>query len=496
MMMVLNRSRRIKGIGRRLIVLIVAFSSVLTFFVTLLQLYIEYRQQRADMDIMLDQVGIFLPPIAGAVWSFDEGQIKLALDAVVHLPHLERATVTTTGGRNSWTSRSSSSTRVAERSYPLTYESRGVAQQIGTMDVAASLDGIYARLLSQGVAILLSNGVKTFLVVGFMLMLFNHLVTHRISELAASVGRLFPEELAEQTATPAGDPGFPEPSDEIDELRLAFDDLQRRLRLAVRDLHDSNKELQSENAERRRIEADLQRLVKELSRANVELERFAYVAAHDLQEPVRTLVSFSQLLDRKYGLRMDAEGVDYLKFIVTGAKHLSALVADLLAYSRSGRTGRDPSEVDCREVVDGVLNDLAPMIEQRRASVTVGPLPRMKVDGAQLHQVLGHLIGNGIKYSRDGVVAEVSLTAVREAAGWRFEVSDNGIGIEPQYHDYVFEVFRRLHTRDAFPGTGIGLAVCKRVVEACGGTIGLRSIPGEGTTFFFTLPDDIGQPRP
>ncbi|MBC7951283.1 MAG: two-component sensor histidine kinase [Rhodospirillaceae bacterium] len=489
MIMVLNRVGRTNKIGRRLILLIVAFSSLLTFFITALQLFVEYRQQRADMDNLLEQVRIFLPPIAASVWSFDERQIGLALDAVVHLPHVERAAITTADGKTVWTASSGTSSRLLTRDYPLSYEVRGQPQQIATMAVDASLDGIYARVLSQAVTILISNGVKTFLVAAFMLVIFNRLVTVRLKQLAQSVGGLFPQELLQQASVCEDYPPLPDHGDEIDALRLAFDNMARRLRTAVQDLHDGNRALHAENAERRRVEDELQRLIKELSRANVELERFAYVAVHDLQEPIRALVSFSQLLERKYAEILAGEGTEFIGFIVAAAKRLSSLVTDLLEYRLEGGANLNAREVDCQQLVAGAAESLHQLIEQKQARLVIGPMPRLVADPVQLHHVFHNLIGNALTFSRDGIIPEIHVEAVHEEGGWQFEVRDNGIGIEEQYSGYVFEVFRRLHSRTDFPGTGIGLAICKRIVEDHGGCIWLRSIPGEGTSFFFTIPD-------
>jgi signal transduction histidine kinase len=493
MMMAWNDRGKANKIGRKLILLIVAFSSFLAFLATGLQLFFEYRQQRADLDSMLEEVRIFLPPIAASVWAFDERQIGLALDALTHLTHIDRATVTTTDGKSSWTAASGASSRLVTRHYPLLYEARGRPQQIAVIEVVASLDTLYSRLLSQAITILVSNSIKTFLVAAFMYFVFRRMVTGRIEELARNVGTLVPEQLLTQASVRDDYYERTQPGDEIDTLRFAFDTIAQRLKLAVQDLHDRNAELQHENHERKRAEADLQQLVAELSRTNVELERFAYVAAHDLQEPIRGLVSFSQLLDRKYADNLGSEGKEYLDFIIGEAKRLSELVRDLLQYSQAGAHGFEIEPVDCDAMVAGVVESRRLQIDEKQARIVIGPMPRLTADVTQLRQVFDNLLGNALKYSREDTPPEIHVQAKREGEAWRFEVSDNGIGIDAQYHTYVFELFRRLHTRSAFSGTGIGLALCKRIVEGHGGRMWLTSTPGVGTRILFTIPDDCGR---
>lgn len=489
MMMMLRRKGQENRIGRRLMGLIIAFSSVLALVATAYQLYHEYRTQRADMDGQLAAVEVFLPPIAASVWSFDDRQIALALDALTRLSHVEYAEVATADGRNRWKSGAIRSERLVTRRYDLTHDARGETRAIATLELTAGLDGIYRRLLDQAIAILASNALKTFLVAAFMYVIFSRVVTRRVEELARNAGSLMPESLVSQVSLFDESLGFPDNGDEIDRLRWSFDNIARQLNLAVEDLHDRHRQLQHEVQERTRAERDLQGVVDELSRANAELERFAYVAAHDLQEPVRGLVSFSQLLERRYHERLDDEGREYLQFIVHEALHMSNLVRDLLEYSRAGSAALTAEEVDCAELVGAVLESLAAKIERKGARVEVGALPRLDADRGQLYQLFLNLVGNALKYSGASAPPVVRIDAERDGDGWRFAVADNGIGIDPQYHDYVFEVFRRLHTGAAYPGTGIGLAICKRVVECHGGRIWLRSAPDRGTTFFFTLPE-------
>jgi signal transduction histidine kinase len=483
MIMLLARRSARNRIAGRLIVRIIAFSSVLTLIITSAQLFAEYRLQRQDLDARLEEVAIFAPTIAESVWTFDDRQIGLALEALIKLPQMEQASVTAAGGQR-WQAGEARSSGRAVRSFSLTHG----AENVGTLELVASLDGILNRVLSQAVAILVSNLLKTFLVAAFMYGVFRRLVADRVEGLAAKVDHMLRDAHpanASQEGEFIPDAGH---GDEIDTLRWAFDDLSRRLRLAIDDLKERNHALAGENRERKRAEAELQSLVEKLFQANSELERFAYVATHDLQEPIRGLVSFSQLLLRKHAEALDSEGRDYLHFIIEEAVRLSRLVHDLLDYSRAGGQALDMRPTDCDALVRAVLDELQPTIEDKAARVTVAPLPTVNADAGQLRQLFANLLDNALKYATPGRTPEVAVSAERELDGWMFEVADNGIGIPPEYHAYVFEVFRRLHTRDSFPGTGIGLALCKRIVENHNGHIWLISEPGQGTRIRFTLP--------
>ena len=224
----------------------------------------------------------------------------------------------------------------------------------------------------------------------------------------------------------------------------------------------------------------------ELRRSNADLEQFAYVASHDLQEPLRMVASYMQLLDRRYSDKLGQDAQDFIGFAVDGAQRMQRLIDDLLAYSRIGTRGVPFEPTDSEVAFGRAIGNLEMRIEETGADVTHGPLPPVVGDSGQLVQLFQNLVSNGIKFSGPDA-PEVRVDAVPVEAGWRFSVSDNGIGIESQYSERIFELFRRLHGRDDYPGTGIGLAMCKKIVERHGGTIWVESEPGTGSTFYFTL---------
>jgi len=245
---------------------------------------------------------------------------------------------------------------------------------------------------------------------------------------------------------------------------------------------------------------ELTQRTRELERSNAELEQFAYIASHDLQAPIRAVTSFSDLLRRRYAGVLDERGQLYLHQIMESGQHMKQLVDDLLSFSRVRTQQQELAPVDAGEVLARVIGRLEADIRDAGGEVQAEELPCVLADAQQLDGLFQNLISNGLKYRREGVSARVHVSAQREGEMWRFAVGDNGIGIEPQYFERIFVIFQRLHVRERYEGTGIGLAVCKKIVERHGGKLWLESSPGEGSTFFFTLPacppEADAEPRP
>ena len=247
--------------------------------------------------------------------------------------------------------------------------------------------------------------------------------------------------------------------------------------------------------ERKRAQVALQQTAEDLRRSNRDLEQFAYVASHDLQEPLRAVGGYVKLLQHRFPDKLDAKARDYVAGAFEGATRMERLITDLLAYSRVGTHGGNFASADLEAVLEHALNNLAPAINYDRATITHDALPALSVDATQIMQLFQNLIGNALKF-RGESPPSIHVGAQREQGRWVFSVCDNGIGIEPQYYEKIFQIFQRLHTRKAYPGTGIGLAICKRIVERHGGTIWLESQPGQGSTFFFALPETSAKKQP
>ena len=276
----------------------------------------------------------------------------------------------------------------------------------------------------------------------------------------------------------AHDPG------EIGQLALTFDEMAATLEQRVAELQRAESELKglNEDLEKRVLDRTL-----ELRRSNEDLEQFAYVASHDLQEPLRMITNYLQLLRQRYKDKLDAGADDFIGFALDGSKRMHQLIHDLLTYSRVGTHGKEFVPTDCAQALANALANLRVAIEESRAEITHDPLPTVKGDEVQLMQLFQNLIGNAVKF-RGEAVPKIHLGVQRSGAEWEFSVRDNGIGIAPEDFQRIFVVFQRLHSREKYPGTGIGLSVCKKIVERHGGRIWVESKPGQGTTFHFTLP--------
>ena len=242
--------------------------------------------------------------------------------------------------------------------------------------------------------------------------------------------------------------------------------------------------------QKKEAEQELQEINAELLQSNQELEQFAYVASHDLREPLRMVISFTQLLSQKYRKQLDEEADTIIGFAVNGAKRMEILIEDLLSYSRLGKQKKTFKLVNCNLVVEKALANLKVSIEEKSAVIKVRPLPRVVGDEVQLVQLFQNLINNALIYQSD-IPPEVEISAVSQQQGWLFSIKDNGIGISPENTKRIFEVFQRLHPKDKYSGTGIGLAICKKIVERHGGQIWVESELDKGSTFKFTLNSKI-----
>lgn len=241
-----------------------------------------------------------------------------------------------------------------------------------------------------------------------------------------------------------------------------------------------------EHREKKEQEEKLAKYAHELERSNRELEEFAYVASHDLQEPLRMVGSFLQLLQRKYADKLDQDAHEYIHYAVDGAFRMKRLISDLLNYSRTNREWTI-EQVDIAAIIRDVLKNLAASIQDSGAMIHVDQMPQLPADPDQMLRLFQNLIGNAIKFRKEATSPVINISARRDDAHWLFSVQDNGIGIDRQYAEKIFVVFKKLHNNARFEGTGIGLAIAKKIVERHGGKIWFESEPGKGTTFYFTL---------
>ncbi len=366
-------------------------------------------------------------------------------------------------------------------------------QRIGTIGVVAGLDELHTRLVSYFVI----SGSVLAISLGFAIAL-GYFLQKTISKPVASLAAAARQISEQKDYTVRASVGT---ADEFGQLADAFNQMLAGIHERDDTLVAANRELETQIDARAQAESDLKALngelehrvedrTRDLQRSNLELEQFAYVASHDLQEPLRMIVSYLQLLERRYAASLDAEGIQFMKFAVDGGQRMQTLIQDLLAFSRV-HTHRKPFEsVDLNTTMRSVLADLKVVIAETGATITQDTLPTVRGDPTQLAQLFQNLVSNGIKF-RSKDAPRIHVSAERGGHEWRFGVQDNGIGIDPQYFGRIFAIFRRLHSRDEYPGTGIGLAVCKRIVERHNGRIWVESEAGKGAKFYFTIADYI-----
>ena len=271
------------------------------------------------------------------------------------------------------------------------------------------------------------------------------------------------------------------------ELKEHYVSLEQKVADRTKELSKANRDMEQEILERWRAEEELKQTMSKLARSNKELEEFAHIASHDLQEPLRMVSSYTQLLQRRYKDKLDSDANEFIGYAVDGAKRMQTLINDLLVYSRITTQGHPLEATNFSDVFARAVTNLAGSIEDSGAIVTQDSLPTLPADASQLVSVFQNLIGNGIKYHGDHP-PRMHVSAVEDGDEWLFSFKDNGIGIESEFAERIFQIFQRLHSKAKYAGTGIGLAICKKVIERHDGRIWVESEPQKGSTFYFTLP--------
>ncbi len=272
-----------------------------------------------------------------------------------------------------------------------------------------------------------------------------------------------------------------------EELKRHRDHLEELVEARTSEVKEMNQHLQEEIIERIRAEEELKHVTDELRRSNADLQQFAYAASHDLQEPLRAVDGFAKLLEKRYKGKLDAKANEFIEYIVDGIKRMQLLIRDLLAYSQVGTKEKIFQATNCSEVLERALLNLHSAIEESGVKLTYDILPMVMADPSQLIRLFQNLIGNAIKFRGERPL-KIHISAEQKRREWIFSVCDNGIGIDPKQFERIFIVFQRLHTREEYDGTGIGLSICNKIVEHHGGRIWVESEVGRGSTFYFTIP--------
>jgi len=362
-----------------------------------------------------------------------------------------------------------------------------VVVEMNQAEAFAPADGLRNNIvLAGGLAIALATGIGV---------LAARRITEPLSRLAQYAGRVsrgeYQAELevsgSDEVATVAS-----EVKSMVGELEKHRYHLEELVEQRSAETMKANQQLRGEIEEHRRSEEELKETMADLERSNQELEQFAYVASHDLQEPLRMVASYTQLLEKRYRGKLDSDADEFIGYAVDGANRMQALLNDLLMFSRVGTRGNPFTRTYGEAIFDQAMDNLTVAVERSGVVVTHDPLPTVMADEGQLVQLLQNLIDNAIKF-RGGETLRIHVSAEKKGDEWVFSVRDNGIGIDPQYSERIFTIFQRLHTKEEYPGTGMGLAICKRIVERHNGRIWVESQPGEGATFYFTIPAAAGR---
>ena len=345
-------------------------------------------------------------------------------------------------------------------------------ETIGSLYIGSDLESFYA-LLRQFGATAAATLVIVFAITFLLLSRLQRVISRPISDLAQTMHLVSQEKNYTIKANIQSE-------DEIGALANGFNDMLEQIRLR-------EMKLNTEIAEHKSAEEALAEKAQDLARSNAELEQFAYAASHDLQEPLRMVASYVQLLERRYKGRLDSEADEFIAYAVEGATRMKRLINDLLAISLVGGGDREMKNLDMEAILTLVLAKMQETIKESAAIITHDPLPAIVANNTEMVRLFEHLLDNALKFHGEAPPC-VHIGAERTKNDCLFSVRDNGIGIEPAYFDKIFRLFQRLNSREEYPGTGIGLAECKKIVERHGGKIWLESEPGKGTTFYFTLP--------
>lgn len=479
-------------LGRRLLIAILLFSSAVTFVLTLFDLFVDYRGSVDDLQRRLDTVeNSYGLSLGEGLWNLDKRQVELQAEAISRMPDVQLVDVredapsgsvplSVTIGK-SWGEAS------IVRDIPLSCNCGGGVRRIGTLHVEADLSGIYHRLVGRTLIILANSAIKTFLVATFILFTVHHLVTRHLVGIARAVS----------CCTSAADAPVLRLNrergrrpDELDNVVDAINGMSANLARQQTDLAASNDALVQHVTALRQAEDSLRASVDALGRSNAELERFAYIASHDLQEPARTLVAYSQLVERRYARSIDEDGREFLQYIVGAALRMQKMVQGLLAYSEIGRRDRPLAPTSMAAVVASAFDTLRSELAGVEMQVELDPpeLPVVLGDEPQLVMLAAHLLSNAVAFRKPDMPLSIRISAQRGPDGWMFAFADNGLGVEAQYWDDIFLIFKSFHPHGGQSGIGVGLALCKRIIERHGGRIWLSSQAGIGATFHFTLP--------
>lgn len=488
-----------RGIGLRLLMLIVLFSSVVTLISTIAQLYLDYRRDVSAIEARLIEIEhTRLETVAVSLWQVDVDQLKVQLDGLMRLPDIRlvevRETISDVARPLVVSAGVPDEQPGIARTYPVVFDDRGTLREIGTLRVEATLEGVYRRLIDTAVVILVSQGIKTFLVSAFILYIVHRLITRHLIGIATFLDR-FDIGTAAALSLSRSAPPFP---DELDRMVGAFNGMRGNLDKAYVDLRAVNAELERDIIARREAEEEVSRLnavleqrvrqrTAELEAANSELAAFSYSVSHDLRAPLRRIEGFSLMLVESYGQTIDERGKHYLERIRAGTHEMAEMIDSFLKLSRATRNELTVEPLNLSDIVGDAVSQLVEKDPARDTKITIQPDITIDGDRKLLTLALGNLLENAWKYTRNTPAAQISFTTeTAEDGATIYVLKDTGAGFDMAFVDRLFIPFHRLHKPEDFEGTGIGLATVQRIIARHGGRVWADGVVGEGATFRFT----------
>ncbi len=478
------------SLGWRLVAATVAFSTFVALMATGIQLYFDYRRDLGDIDSTLEQVEhSYVPTIANALWSTNRQELQIAINGLARLTDVQYVVVKE--NNKLWAEAGlPKSQNIISRDYPLAQAHRGKVLSIGVMTVTMDVGAVYRRLLDKFWVILLSNGVKTFLVAGFMLWLFHWLVTRHLRRIAEFAARLSADNLQERLTLDRA-ANTVNKQDEFDLVLDGLSRMQSNLATAVQTLEQDIVKLEQAESEINQLNTELEQRVSQrtaqLEAVNQELEAFSYSVSHDLRTPLRSIDGFSQALKEDYGDKLDDVGHDYLNRVRRAAQRMGLLIDDLLRLARITRADMTFKPIDLSALAKEVADDLCKHKGYSAGALTIQASLVAQGDPALMRIVLENLLDNAWKYSSKVSQPNIVFGCTRQDGHTIFFVRDNGAGFDMAYVNKLFGAFQRLHRNEEFAGTGVGLATVKRVIHRHGGEVMAEGAPGEGAVFYFTL---------
>lgn len=467
-------TRLFRGIlTRRLIGRLAVITALLTLAVTAIQLMLDYRQGVRDIENQFTLIETsYRPSVIEGVWAFDRKQVQILADGISHLPGIAYVEINS-NGKPLATAGQFRTADTLSRKWPLVEQLRGEEQHIGVLVVQGNLAEARARTVNRAIRTVLANLAVIAVVAAVMFLVVHRLVTRHLETIARHFGHTGAETL--HTPLVIDRPLRSAARDELDQLVAEFNDLREKLHASY--------------AEQQQLNLTLEQRVRErtaaLESANRELEAFAYSVSHDLRAPLRAIDGFARLLMEEERERLTPDGQHLLDHIVQAGSKLDRLIADILQYSRAGKLPLERRTVDLGRLARDVADELHPQYPAARLDIV--DLPEVEGDPTMLRQVLQNLIGNALKFSARKSEACVEIGRRREGGEEIYFVRDNGAGFDMRYAGKLFEMFQRLHSESEFAGTGVGLAIVKRLVERHGGRVWAEALPGAGATFSFTL---------